>query len=249
MEKRIPYIGVLISLVLFVAILFWPADPAATSTDSPALAAAASAKSQPIVSRRALSSSETARSAETSDSSPTTSSALRTTSTLAAADRVPTTTVAPTTTAAPLALVPTTTTTTTIAPTTTAARTTTTVRPTTTTTVPPPTTTTIAPTTTTIAPTTTTLAPTTTTAVPLVSDGTVTYSLGAAGTVTVTIFEQRFVGGYVTPAAGWTVDSTDADSTHIRVELVSDDLRTIWEAWIQDGQLIVELNTIQEEDD
>lgn len=247
MEKRIPYIGVLISLVLFVAILFWPADPAATSTDSPALAAAASAKSQPIVSRRALSSSETARSAETSDSSPTTSSALRTTSTLAAADRVPTTTVAPTTTAAPLALVPTTTTT--IATTTTAARTTTTVRPTTTTTVPPPTTTTIAPTTTTIAPTTTTLAPTTTTAVPLVSDGTVTYSLGAAGTVTVTIFEQRFVGGYVTPAAGWTVDSTDADSTHIRVELVSDDLRTIWEAWIQDGQLIVELNTIQEEDD
>lgn len=147
----------------------------------------------------------------------------------------PATTIAPVLTTTAPASPPTTkappATTTTVAPTTTAlpSTTATTVRPTTTTTIPPTTTTTIA--------------PTTTTAVPGIPDGVVTYSLGQAGTITVTFLKQKFVDGVVNAASGWSVDKADGDSNNIRIELVNGDLRTIWEARIRGGRVIIDLRT------
>jgi hypothetical protein len=82
---------------------------------------------------------------------------------------------------------------------------------------------------------------TTTTGGSSIPNGSVTYNLDGAGTVTV-IFDGGMTIGSINPAAGWIVDKSDQSSNEIEVELVSGEAEVELNLHITGGQLVVQID-------
>jgi hypothetical protein len=102
-------------------------------------------------------------------------------------------------------------------------------------------------TTTTTTPTTTAPVTTTTTLVPKIPDGSVSYSLGPAGTVIVAFQSQEFSEIDVDLAPGWKLDDSRIEPEVLELELKQGDLRVIWAAHILAGQVVVHLQVIEDD--
>ena len=73
--------------------------------------------------------------------------------------------------------------------------------------------------------------------------GSVTYNVGAAGTVTINFANGGMTLGSINPAAGWTIDKSEQKSDEIEVELTNGDSEAELKVKINNGVLEVEIDT------
>ena len=74
-----------------------------------------------------------------------------------------------------------------------------------------------------------------------IPNGSVTYNLDGAGTVTVIFANGGMTIGSINPAAGWTVDKSEQSSNEIEVELVLGEAEVELNLHITGGQLVVQI--------
>jgi hypothetical protein len=74
-----------------------------------------------------------------------------------------------------------------------------------------------------------------------IPDGSVTYNLDGAGTVTIIFANGGMSIGSINPAAGWIVDKSDQTSDEIEVELVLGEAEVELNLHITGGQLVVQI--------